>query len=241
MVSDMRVIGLIQRLRSWLERQIEEAGLDPQVFGFTKLTDEEVMKFYNEHCSGLEYSECITTIENMYPGLRFRAEADSEAYRFAMQELQHYFGTTKISEAFKQFVKRYNYNEILDMLADTRGTDLEVFKDYVIGKYGAEDIDIRQFVELIYYGAKTHVIHQGDERLFYNQVIQYLNGKPAKIIDMLTGAGDCLRLAHRNPEALLLIAIFDSVENIILPVTQSDVKHLLIVYNKCNKRVGIVW
>ena len=234
------VIVNIEKLTRWLEEAINRSGVDPQVLGIRKVTPEEVRKLYEEHCRGLETGECIETLERLYPFLRYQV-FDDVAYRQAMQYMEHYLGTTKISEAFKSLIKQYGREQVISMLDNLEETDLGIIADVIEAKYGAKDIDIREVQELYVYDVKVQIVKYGSIKLFYRQVLKLPNVKPAKTITQLIAHGENLRLAHRNPEALVLIAIFDDTENIILPITQSEENTYMVVLNKENNRAGLVW
>lgn len=223
----------------YLKELTIEQGVDPAIIGFQTISPEEVKRFLEEHCKDLETSECKSKILDMYPALSYVKEADREALRFAEMELSHEYGTSYISEAFKKLTQKYSYTELMDMLMDIQGTELEIFRDYVIGKWGASDIDIRRLHEVIVYGVKAMEIRYGSPQLFLKQSLQAFNLKMAKKIEQFIAHGDCIRIAHKDKNTLILIAIFDSVENVIMPVTQST-SIPMVVLNYCNKRGALI-
>jgi len=231
----------IKRFREWIQDLINRTGIDPALLGLTTLTDENIKQFLIEHCKDLTYSECKDKILEMYPILKTGRPIDEEAIAMAQQMLQEYYGTPYISEAFKEFVSKYSIQDIQDMIMNIKNSPLEIFLDYCKGKYGAEDIDVRGVYELGVYGIKTQVIHQGNEQLFFNQMIAYQGYRQAKSIYQLISYGENIMIAHKNIRALVLIAIIDSDENIILPVTQSDKGRYMVVLNNANKRGALVY
>jgi len=238
----MRITPIvIQRFREWIEEKTREAGIDPAVLGLTTMDDESIRKFLKEYCSGLEYKECLSHILDIFPVLKVGITTDEEAIALAQQELNEYFGTPYISVAFKEFCKRYSHKEIQDMLMNIKGTELEVFLDYLKAKYGACDLDIRMVNELAFYGVKIQHLKYGDEKLFVSQLFLYQRYKITTNILDLVGYAENIAVAHKNLEAYVLIAIIDSTENIILPVTQSIPGRYLVVVNNANKYVGILY
>jgi len=231
----------IKRFREWIQDLINRTGIDPALLGLTTLTDENIKQFLIEHCKDLTYSECKDKILEMYPILKTGRPVDEEAIAMAQQELQHYYGTPYVSEAFKEFCKRYDYQGIQDMLMNIRGSELEIFLDFIKAKYGAMDIDVRKIAELGVYGIRTHIIHYGNEQQFFNQMLSYQRFRQAKSIYQLISYGENIMIAHKNINALVLIAIIDSDENIILPVTQSDKGRYMVVLNNANKRGALVY
>jgi len=232
---------VIRNFREWIQDLVQRTGIDPALLGLTTLTDENIKQFLIEHCKDLTYSECKDKILEMYPILKTGRPVDEEAIAMAQQELQHYYGTPYVSEAFKEFCKRYDYQGIQDMLMNIRNTELEIFLDFIKAKYGANDIDIRKIAELGIYGIRTHIIHYGNEQQFFNQMLSYQRFRPTRTILSLIGYGENLMVAHKNINALVLIAIIDSDENIILPVTQSLRNHYMVVLNNANKRGALVY
>jgi len=232
---------VVKRFREWLEEQIRRINIDPAVLGLTELTDENVKAFLEEHCKDLTYEECKDKVLEMYPVLKYAKPVDVEALALAQQELTEYYNTPYVSEAFKEFCKRHNYDEIREMLIDIKGTELEIFLDFVKARYGAEDVDVRMFNELPVYGIRTQTITKGREQLFLTQMIRYQGYKPAKTIFQLIAHGEDLRVAHSDTRALILIAIISDEENVILPVTQSIPECYMVVLNNANKRGALIY
>jgi len=232
---------VIRNFREWIQDLVQRTGIDPAIIGLTTMDDKSIRRFIEEYCSGLSYSECKDHILEVFPVLKTGRPIDEEAIAMAQQELQHYYGTPYVSEAFKEFCKRYDYQGIQDMLMNLKGSELEIFLDFIKAKYGANDIDIRKIAELGIYGIRTHIIHYGNEQQFFNQMLSYQRFRQAKSIYQLISYGENIMIAHKNINALVLIAIIDSDENIILPVTQSDKGRYMVVLNNANKRGALVY
>ena len=228
---------VIRNFREWIQDLVQRTGIDPAIIGLTDMSDENIRRFLQEYCSGLSYSECKDHILEVFPVLKTGRPIDEEAIAMAQQELQHYYGTPYVSEAFKEFCKRYDYQGIQDMLMNIKGSELEIFLDFIKAKYGAMDIDVRKIAELGVYGIRTHIIHYGNEQQFFNQMISYQRFRQAKSIYQLISYGENIMVAHKNINALVLIAIIDSDENIeIVARKVEEDTFLLFIINRGNEK-----
>jgi len=232
---------VIQRFREWLKELVESKGVDPALLGLTTWSDEAVRKFIEEYCSGLNYEECKTHILDVFPILKKGVNIDEDLLSMVRQDLEQIYGTPYISEAFKIFCSRYTYEQIQDMLRDVKGTELEDFYNFATAKYGAVDIDVRRAYEIKLLGIRFHHVKHGSIELFFKQMMMYQKFRPAKKIDVLMGHGEELLIAHKNSNALILIAIIDYDENILLPITQSEKNQYMAVFNKANRRGALIY
>jgi len=232
---------VIQRFKEWLQETIERSGVDPALLGLTHMTDENIKRFIEEYCSGLNYEECKSHILDVFPILKKEINFEPDVLAQIQQDLQQMYGTPYISQAFKQFTSKYSYNEIQGMLADIKDTELDIFRQWCVAKYDAVDIDVRMIREVSIYGSAFQQVKYGSIELFFKQILDYYKMKPTTKLYILAGHGEDLLYAHKNPQALVLIAILDYDENIVLPVTQSDRNQYMAVFNKANKRGALIY
>lgn len=229
----------VENFAKWLRELTAQRNIDPALIGITNFSHETVKKFMQEYCQGLTYSECKDHILEVFPILRYPVNIDEEAITLAQQELDQFYGTPYVSQAFKQFCKKYTYSQIQEMLSDIENSELSIFFDFVKAKYGANDMDIRLFSELTIYNIKIQYVRYGTINLFLQQFATYNKLKPAQSIYDFIANGDDIYIASEDDKILVLIAIIDSNENVILPVTHSG-KQYIAVFNMDNKRYALL-
>ncbi|MEM4827782.1 MAG: hypothetical protein QXK07_07085, partial [Desulfurococcaceae archaeon] len=101
----------------------------------------QVMRWLEETCGDLEYTECKELFVREYlHGMRKKEEKDIEYENLMYAEMQmdYYFQTRSISEAFKRVYNEYR-DKILSVNVDPRSIDelflFSVLVDYITARY----------------------------------------------------------------------------------------------------------
>ncbi len=165
---------------------------------------DEVMRWLEETCGDLEYTECKDLYVREYlHGIRKKEEKDIEYENLMYAEMQmdYYFQTRSISEVFKKVYNEYK-DKILSVNVDPRSIDelflFSVLVDYLTAKYKCIDYSVETINSILRF---THMIESYNPRktspeTLWSQVTMLFNIRPAKHITDLIFTFDNLALFY---------------------------------------------
>ncbi|MEM4570135.1 MAG: hypothetical protein QXE66_02375 [Desulfurococcaceae archaeon] len=194
---------------------------------------QQVMRWLEETCSDLEYTECKELFIREYlHGMRKKEEKDIEYENLMYSEMQmdYYFGTRSISEAFKKVYSEYK-NKILSVNVDPRSIDelplFSILVDYITAKYKCIDYSVETINSILRF---THMIESYDPKRvkpeeLWTQISMVFNIKPAIRITELVFTFDQLALFYpAHNEIYYLLCYFE-------PMDTEQVRAVILTHN----------
>ncbi|MEM4976079.1 MAG: hypothetical protein QXT64_02000 [Desulfurococcaceae archaeon] len=186
----------------WVKKVTPDELLDKLEFDPDDI--DQVMRWLEETCGDLEYTECKDLFVKEYlHGVRKKEEKDIEYENLMYSEMQmdYYFQTRSISEAFKKVYSEYK-NKILSVNVDPRSIDelflFSVLVDYITAKYKCIDYSVETVNTILRF---THTIESYDPKRIkpeelWSQVTAFFNIRPAQRITELIFTFDNLALFY---------------------------------------------
>ncbi|MEM1832561.1 MAG: hypothetical protein QXJ97_13650 [Desulfurococcaceae archaeon] len=193
----------------------------------------QVMRWLEETCGDLEYTECKELFVREYlHGMRKKEEKDIEYENLMYAEMQmdYYFQTRSISEAFKKVYNEYK-DKILSVNVDPRSIDelflFSILVDYITAKYKCIDYSVETINSILRF---THMIEPYDPKRvkpenLWSQVTAFFNIRPARHITDLIFTFDNLALFYPLVDELYyLVCYFE-------PADAEQVRAVILTHN----------
>ena len=215
----------------WVKKVTPEQLLDKLEFDPDDI--DQVMRFLSETCSDLDYNECKELFVKEYlHEMRAKSEEDIEYENLMYAEMQmdYYFQTRSISEAFKRVYNEYR-DKILSVNVDPRSIDelflFSVLVDYITAKYKCIDYSVETINSLLRF---THMVQgynpkQITPEELWSQVTAFFNIRPAQRITELIFTFDNLALFYPLVDGLYyLLCYFE-------PMNTEQVRAVILTHN----------
>ncbi len=215
----------------WVKKVTPEEILEDLEFDPDNV--DEVMRWLEETCGDLEYTECKDLFVREYlHGIRKKEEKDIEYENLMYAEMQmdYYFQTRSISEAFKKVYNEYK-NKILSVNVDPRSIDelflFSVLVDYITAKYKCIDYSVETVNTILRF---THMIESYDPKRIkpeelWSQVTTFFNIRPAQRITELIFTFDNLALFYPITSELYYLVCY------MEPFNSEQIRAVVLTHN----------
>ncbi len=236
---------VVMNFAKWLQGKLKE-GFDPAVLGIDLRKPETIQKYLEENCADLTYNECkMITEERVKTAMKNEVQYDPEYELYVIKEqFEEYFGTDKISIAFKKMLMSHPEIEHLPPEERARVEGMDLLLEYARLKYRCSDFDVRDIISMINtYGISVQPIQPGTLESFYEQMKSYFGYIDARSIDDLVSEFTKLYVAYETkfiPTAFVCVKGFSLVNVPIGTILTTNSLDGVVLINAEKAYIGII-
>jgi len=236
---------VVMNFAKWLQEKLKE-GFDPAVLGIDFRKPETIQKYLEENCADLTYNECKMITEKKFkPAMKQEHEYDPEYAVYVVKaQFEEYFGTDKVSIAFKKMLMSHPEIEHFPPEERARVEGMDLLLEYARLKYQCSDFDVRDIISMInIYGISVQPIQPGTLESFYEQMKSYFGYIDARSIDDLVAPFTKLYVAYETkfiPTAFVCVRGFNLINVPIGTILTTNSYDGVVVINAEKAYIGII-